>query len=91
VDEKSETVWKKGRTPKAHRTRCGGTDFTCVTKHANKNRGRFDGYIIVSDGEAEKPPPSKLKRCWLIVPGRKLIFTPDKRDYVAHMKKSKEK
>ena len=91
VDEKSETVWKKGRALKAHRTRCGGTDFKCVTKHANKNRSRFDGYIIVSDGEAEKPPPSKLKRCWLIVPGRKLLFTPDKRDYVAHMKKAASK
>jgi len=91
VDEKSETVWKKGRTPKAHRTRCGGTDFKCVTEHANKNRSRFDGYIIVSDGEAEKPPASKMKRCWLIVPGRKLLFTPDKRDYVATMKKAASK
>lgn len=91
VDEKSETVWKKGRTPTAHRTRSGGTCFDCVTKHANKNRNRFDGYIIITDGEASKPKPSKLKRCWLIVPGRQLLFSPDKRDFVAKMKGPKDK
>ncbi len=88
VDEKSETVWKKGRTPETHRTRCGGTDFQCVTDHANKNRKRFDGYIVITDGEAAKPKPSRLKRCWLLVPGTKLIFESDKRDFVAKMKKS---
>jgi len=40
---------------------------------------------------SEKPPASKMKRCWLIVPGRKLLFTPDKRDYVATMKKAASK
>ena len=86
VDEKSETLWKKNRTPGASRTRFGGTDFDCVTKHANKNRGRFDGYIIITDGEAPKPKPSKLKRCWMIVPGRKLLFTADRLDSVCKMK-----
>ena len=88
VDEKSESLWKKGRTPEAHRTRSGGTCFDCVTKHANKNRKRFDGYIVITDGEAPKPKPSRVKRCWLVVPGRKLVFTPDRRDFVAKMKKS---
>ena len=88
VDEKSETLWKKNKTPQVHRTRCGGTDFQCVTTHANKNRNRFDGYIIITDGEASKPKPSKMKRCWLLVPGTKLVFGPDKRDFVAKMKKS---
>lgn len=87
VDEKSETLWKKNRTPQVHRTRSGGTDFDCVTAHANKNRNRFDGYIIITDGEAAKPKPSKLKRCWLLVPGTKLCFSPDRRDFVAKMKK----
>jgi predicted metal-dependent peptidase len=87
VDEKSETKWKKNRTPKAHRTRCGGTSFECVTEHANKNRHRFDGYIIITDGEAGKPKPSKLKRCWLLVPDTKLIFEADRLDSVAKMKK----
>ena len=87
VDEKSETLWKKNRTPQVHRTRSGGTDFDCVTAHANKNRNRFDGYIIITDGEAAKPKPSKLKRCWLLVPGTKLCFSSDRRDFVAKMKK----
>tara|TARA_R110002110_G_scaffold244519_2_gene460888 strand:- start:2717 stop:3976 length:1260 start_codon:yes stop_codon:yes gene_type:complete len=88
VDEDSEMVWKKRRTPAVHRTRCGGTDFQCVTEHANKNRKRFDGYIIITDGEASKPKASRLKRCWLLVPGTKLVFDSDKRDFVAKMKKS---
>lgn len=88
VDEKSETKWKKGKTPQAGRTRCGGTDFDCVTQHANKNRHRFDGYIIITDGEAAKPKPSKLKRCWLLVPGTNLLFQPDRLDSVSKMKKS---
>ena len=88
VDKASEKVWKKGKTPPAYRTRSGGTCFDCVTTHANKNRKRFDGYIIITDGEASMPKASKVKRCWLIVPGRKLAFTPSKRDYVAKMKKA---
>jgi predicted metal-dependent peptidase len=86
VDEKSETVWKKSKVPATHRTRCGGTDFDCVTTHANKNRHRFDGYIIITDGEAGKPAPSKLKRCWMIVPDNKLRFTADRLDSVVQMK-----
>tara|TARA_B100000131_G_scaffold295127_1_gene311859 strand:- start:17072 stop:18424 length:1353 start_codon:yes stop_codon:yes gene_type:complete len=86
VDTDSETEWRRGKTPEAKRTRCGGTDFQCVTKHANANSARFDGYIIITDGEAPKPTPSKLKRGWLLVPGTKLIFDPDNRDFVMKMK-----
>lgn len=86
VDESSETEWRKGKSVSAHRTRCGGTDFDCVTKHANENSNRFDGYLIITDGEAPMPAPSKLKRGWVIVPNRKLIFTPSKRDFVISMK-----
>lgn len=88
VDEKSETVWKKGKTPEAMRTRCGGTDFESVTLHANKNRHRFDGFLVITDGEAPKPSHSKLKRGWLIVPGRDLAFDPDNSDFVMKMKES---
>ena len=87
VDEKSETQWRAGRSPEVHRTRCGGTDFECVTKHANKNKHRFDGYIIITDGEAAKPSPSRLKRGWLLVPNTNLLFDSDKRDFVMTMKK----
>lgn len=86
VDEDSETNWKSGRSPQVHRTRCGGTDFECVTKHANKNKHRFDGYIIITDGEAPKPAASRLKRGWLLVPNRNLIFDADNRDFVMNMK-----
>ena len=91
VDEKSETEWKRSRTPEARRTRCGGTDFECVTKHANANAGRFDGYIIITDGEAAKPSPSRLKRGWLLVPGTKLLFNSDNRDFVMNMKNAQKK
>ena len=86
VDTNSETAWKSGRTPSVHRTRSGGTDFECVTKHANKNKHRFDGYIIITDGEASKPSPSRLKRGWLLVPNTKLLFDSDNRDFVMNMK-----
>ena len=86
VDTKSETTWRAGKAPQAMRTRCGGTDFQCVTKHANENKHRFDGYIIITDGEAPKPSPSRLKRGWLLVPNTKLIFDSDKRDFVMSMK-----
>ena len=86
VDVKSETEWRRGKTPKTERTRCGGTDFGCVTKHANENSSRFDGYIIITDGEASKPASSRLKRGWLLVPGTKLIFDSDHRDFVMKMK-----
>ena len=88
VDEDSETAWKRGKTPAASRTRCGGTDFECVTTHANKNKHRFDGYLIITDGEAYKPSPSRLKRGWLIVPDRSLVFEPDNSDFVMQMKQS---
>ncbi len=66
VDEKSEMTWRKGKTPSTHRTRCGGTCFKSVTDHANKNKSRFDGYLILTDGYASDPGPSKLKRGWVI-------------------------
>ena len=91
VDESSETVWRRGKTPPAMRTRCGGTDFTAPTKHANKNKHRFDGYLILTDGEAYDPGPSMLKRGWVIIPGRKLLFDPSNRDFVINMKEKSEK
>ena len=90
VDVESETSWKRGRTPEASRTRCGGTDFECVTKHANANKHRFDGYLIITDGEAPKPSTSHLKRGWLIVPNRNLMFDADNSDFVIGMKHPKE-
>lgn len=87
VDVDSETSWSRGKTPEAYRTRCGGTDFECVTQHANKNSHRFDGYIIITDGEAAKPSAGRLKRGWLLVPSSRMAFTPSNRDFVMEMKK----
>jgi len=91
VDVKSETEWRRSKTPEARRTRFGGTDFQCVTKHANAHASRFDGYIIITDGEAAKPTPSKLKRGWLLVPGTQLLFDADRRDFVMKMKSTPKK
>jgi predicted metal-dependent peptidase len=86
VDEKSERVWKGNKNPGLTRTRCGGTDFKAASDHANKNKHRFDGYLILSDGECDDPGPSKLKRGWVIVPGRQLLFKPSTRDFIIKMK-----
>jgi len=87
VDEKSERVWKKNKTPGLERTRCGGTDFKAASDHANKNKHRFDGYLILTDGECSDPGPSQLKRGWVIVPDRKMNFEPKGRDVVVKMKR----
>lgn len=60
VDEKSFTVWKRGSPcPKAHRTRCGGTDFNSVAAFCNRgeNRGKWSGVIILTDGYAKVMGP----------------------------------
>jgi len=89
VDEKSERVWKGNKNPGLGRTRCGGTDFKAASDHANKNKHRFDGYLILTDGECSDPGPSQLKRGWVIVPDRKMMFNPSKRDFVIKMKHDK--
>ena len=68
VDEKSRTKWAKNQKFEAHRTRCGGTCFKAVSKHFDKVKDEFDGYIIMTDGYAPKPPPAIKKRCWMICP-----------------------
>ena len=66
VDEESETVWKKNRGQMPHRTRYGGTNFSAVAEHAEKNKKRFDGYLILTDGYAANPGPTRMKRGWVI-------------------------
>jgi predicted metal-dependent peptidase len=88
VDEKSEREWHRNRTPGLERTRCGGTCFKAPTVHANKNKSRFDGYLIMTDGEASDPGPTRIKRGWVLCPGTKLYFDEPKRDFVIKMKPS---
>ena len=91
VDEKSERQLKKGRPVHLVRTRCGGTDFRCVQDHANKNSGRFDGYLVLTDGFAPDPGGrNKLKRGWVIVPTGQLQFSKSNRDFLITMKNKPE-
>lgn len=87
VDEASERVLKQGRPVRLDRTRCGGTDFRCVQDHANKNKGRFDGYLVLTDGYAPDPKgANRLKRGWVIVPTGELQFRKSNRDFLIQMK-----
>jgi len=87
VNEKSSFLWKKKSRPNMQRTLTGGTCFDAVTKHAIKNRKKFDGYIVLTDGGAPKPRVSRgLKRCWVLASGCKLAFEADKSDIVIKIK-----
>ena len=90
VDTASERVIKKGSRVILDRTRCGGTDFRCVQDHANKNKSRFDGYLVLTDGYAPDPQGhNKLRRGWVIVPDGELQFRNSRRDFVIKMKHNK--
>jgi len=78
-------TWKKNAAfPNALRTKCGGTDFDAPTLHALHDQP--DGYIILTDGGAGKPAPSKIRRCFILIPETHLLFDPDKQDIVITMK-----
>ena len=87
VDESGKITIKRGRKVSPFRTRCGGTDFSAPMDHFKKNRGKYDGLIILTDGEAADPgpPPRGTKRLWVITPNCKLLFAPHPGDQVVHM------
>jgi predicted metal-dependent peptidase len=90
VDEKSERELRQGRKVELFRTRCGGTDFACVTKHVNGPKGkRFDGALILTDGYAPDPGISRTKLGWVICPTGELQFTKKSRDFLIKMKENK--
>lgn len=91
VDEENEFQWKRGQKARLDRYRCGGTNFHAVAEHANANRHRFDGYIVMTDGEAADPGVSRLRRAWIIVPGRKLLFDVPRGDTLVQMKAAAQK
>jgi predicted metal-dependent peptidase len=87
VDLDSRTEWRKGKTPQASRTRCGGTCFSAPTVHANQHRKDFDGYLILTDGFAPDPGPSRLRRGWIITPdGEAQDWMRRGNDFVIEMK-----
>jgi predicted metal-dependent peptidase len=86
VDEESETVWKRNRGQMPHRTRSGGTDFNSVAQHAEKNKHRFDGYLVLTDGYASNPGISRMKRGWVITTQGAVQDWMGGRDFVIKMK-----
>lgn len=74
--EKDVYTWRRGAVVEARRVRCGGTDFNAPTVLANdpKNRGRWDGLLIMTDGECGAPGPSRLRRGYVVGKGHKLLF-----------------
>lgn len=79
AQESDIKTWNRGKCPDAGREKQGGTDFNPVTHIVNdaKNRGRWDGLLIMSDGLAPKPVPSRIKRAWVMGPGCKPSFETD--------------
>lgn len=79
ADLRDAFEWKRGTKVEAKRVRGGGTDFNAPTKVLNdpKNRGRWDGMLVLTDGECDRPIPSRIKRGWVLSPGHKLLFSTD--------------
>ncbi len=79
--------WKRGQKPALQRVRGGGTSFDAAVAFANdpRNRGRFEGVIIASDGECSQPMACRSKLCWIITPGHKLMFKPRKNEILVQM------
>lgn len=76
AQEKDLYTWRRGGSVAVKRVRGGGTDFNAPTKFANdpKNRGRWDGVLIMTDGEAPPPVSSRIKRGYVLGRGCKLHF-----------------
>ena len=76
ADEKDIFEWRKGTIPALKRVRGGGTDFNAPTNLVNstKNRGRWDGLLIMTDGECCAPGASRIRRGWVLSKGHKLEF-----------------
>ena len=91
VDEANMFTWKKGQKKPPVRFRSGGTSFIAVNEYVKKHRGEYDGVIICTDGEAENPGPSPIRRAWVLVPGTKLLFPPTPGDIVVSMDKANKK
>lgn len=77
--EKDLYEWRRGTNHPAKRVRGGGTDFNAPTKFANdpRNRGRWDGLLIMTDGECNAPGPSRVKRGYVLGKGQNLYFKTD--------------
>lgn len=88
VDDKNAFTWKKGQKKPPIRYRAGGTSFIAVNDFVKKHRDELDGVIVITDGCAEAPGPSAVRRCWVLVPGTKLAFPTPGGDMVVQMDKA---
>lgn len=71
IDEESHKVWRRGRQFPWGRTRCGGTNFDAVADFVNhdKNRGKWSGIVILTDGYAPTMGSVRgAKVMWIITP-----------------------
>ena len=68
IQEDHIYTWKKGKRHDAKRVSCGGTSFHAVTDYINKCKKTYDGVIMLTDLEAEKPHAIKCKRMWMTTP-----------------------
>ena len=86
VDDKKGFLWKKNKRPNIRRELTGGTNFDAVAAHAIKNKKKFDGYIVLTDGGAPKPRVSRgMRRCWVLAKNCNLMFEKDNADIVINM------
>ena len=79
VDPREVYEWRKGSQVNLKRVKSGGTSFDAPTRFVNdaKNRGRWDGLLVMTDGECSQPTPSRIKRGWVLGAGQKLYFNTD--------------
>jgi predicted metal-dependent peptidase len=84
VDVKNKIDFKGKKRVSLNRSLIGGTCFKAPTEHALNDKP--DGYIIMTDGCAPKPPPSRIKRAWVLVSGCKLFFDKDNNDIEINLK-----
>jgi len=85
VDDKFE--WKRGQKPRLQRVRGGGTSFDAAIEYVNdpRNRGKWEGAIMLTDGECSQPRACRIKLCYVIAPGHKLLFEPRSNEIVVQM------
>lgn len=81
IDTQNIIDLEQGDIPQINRTRCGGTNFQVAVDWINHedNRQRFDVMWMLTDGECSKPDGACVPRCWVITPGRKLLFETDEK------------
>ncbi len=84
--------WKRGTKPRLQRVRGGGTSFDAAIEYANdpRNRGRWEGVIMLTDGECSQPRPCRNKLCYVIAPGHKLLFGTRDNEMVVEMSEKEQ-